>query len=945
MYVHIDKKGGREEAILRGTDGLSLFTDAGYAAEVRGMKIMDGVLHAVVGNSVYKILENGTVTNITPTAGGLISSFATSVFDAAAISPTDIEVAADGDLYVTDSGTSKVYDIQTDGTLNASFLVTDIDASATTPTGVAEDSNGDLLITESNTNKIFKTTSAGAIISFIGQEIDTLVYDSKYADVTTEVTTSKSIAFSADGTKLYASDDNTDAVYQYTLSVAWDASTATYASKSCDVSGQTTILNGIFFSSDGTKMYVSNLTNIYQYTLSVAWDVSTGTYATKTLDITGGTSNGEDIFLDSSGAKVFVVGNLSDPSVYQYTLSTPWDISTGTYDTKSKYVGDEAADGTGVFFSNEGTKMYVTSQVGVYQYELSTAFDVSTGVYDSKTFDLTNEGSSITDLFFNPEGTKFYAFNSSSGTEHRIYQYSVKSMFDSNSAAMTSVSVDTADGSYWIADSGTNTIYNIDTDGVLVSSFLTTSFDAAATNPTGVNSYQEVLWISDSAADKVYNTTRIGTVIKSFASSEFDALAIELQGCSQAPDTVLYCIDSSTDKIYKVQSSSLASSSGPVYMETDGTYIVVVDPSDGSGWYINDSTFSQINDADFPLASTLTYQDSFFLVTKAGTDQIYKSASGDPTAWNALDYISAEGSPDDLVRIKSFNREIWAFGSDSLEILQNTGNPNFPFERIPGSYRKTGCIAPDSVAEDSNFLFWLGDDRYVYRSEQMQEVVISTSHISSQINSYTTVTDAKGFAYSKDGHVFYVLTFPTEGKTWCYDLTTNEWHTRASGYLLDRHPANCHAYYAGKHLVGHKSNGKILYYDEDAYDDNGEELAAERVVPYVNKYPNREAHSKIELLCEAGVGTTSYDPKVALDYSDDNGATWVRGSELFTEEGFDESQFDLGDGELVGLGLEGETSKRQIWRRLGITRNRLYRFKMKHPYRKVWFGLYLNEQE
>ncbi|MBA7589123.1 hypothetical protein ES708_31198 [subsurface metagenome] len=67
----------------------------------------------------------------------------------------------------------------------------------------------------------------------------------------------------------------------------WDVSTATYEDKLKDVSGQDTSPNGVFFKPDGTKMYIMGYATdtVYQYSLSTAWDVSTATYDAKFKDV------------------------------------------------------------------------------------------------------------------------------------------------------------------------------------------------------------------------------------------------------------------------------------------------------------------------------------------------------------------------------------------------------------------------------------------------------------------------------------------------------------------------------------------------------------------------------------------------------------------------------------------------------------------------------------
>jgi DNA-binding beta-propeller fold protein YncE len=182
---------------------------------------------------------------------------------------------------------------------------------------------------------------------------------------------------------MYIIGQTNDAVYQYTLSTAWDVSTATYASKSLSVGTQDASPTGIFFKSDGTAMYIIGQTNdaVYQYTLSTAWDVSTATYASKSFSVAAQEAIPTGIFFKSDGTAMYVVGYNTD-TVYQYTLSTAWDVSTAIYASKSLSVG---ASPTGVFFKPDGTTMYIISDSTdrVYQYTLFTTWNytaVSTAI-------------------------------------------------------------------------------------------------------------------------------------------------------------------------------------------------------------------------------------------------------------------------------------------------------------------------------------------------------------------------------------------------------------------------------------------------------------------------------------------------------------------------------------------------------------------------------------
>ena len=144
--------------------------------------------------------------------------------------------------------------------------------------------------------------------------------------------------------------------------------------KSMSVGGEDSLPRGVTFSPDGTKAYIVGIdTNtVYQYTLSTAWDVSTGSYASKSMSVGTEDGNPFGVAFSADGTKAYIVGIATD-TVYQYTLTTPWDISTGTYASKSMYVGGEEGNPQDVAFSSDGTKAYVVGHATdtVYQYTLT----------------------------------------------------------------------------------------------------------------------------------------------------------------------------------------------------------------------------------------------------------------------------------------------------------------------------------------------------------------------------------------------------------------------------------------------------------------------------------------------------------------------------------------------------------------------------------------------
>jgi hypothetical protein len=209
---------------------------------------------------------------------------------------------------------------------------------------------------------------------------------------------------------------------------ASDVSYAAYTEKTVTVSAEDTLPREVFFSSDGTKMFIAGDTNntVFQYTLTTAWDVSTASYASKSKDVSAEEAAVYSIAFSADGTTMFAVGN-TNASVYQYTLSTAWDVSTASYASKSKDVSAEGLSPSGLFFNSDGTIMRVQNLTNdaVYQYTLSTAWDVSTASYASKSISVASEESIPWGLTFNDDNTKMYVVGVSSGKVHQYYLSSI----------------------------------------------------------------------------------------------------------------------------------------------------------------------------------------------------------------------------------------------------------------------------------------------------------------------------------------------------------------------------------------------------------------------------------------------------------------------------------------------------------------------------------------
>jgi sugar lactone lactonase YvrE len=277
---------------------------------------------------------------------------------------------------------------------------------------------GELLV--DSYNETFKKVSSAS--GQTGFRLSSAAYDSKSFSIASQSTGTRGLAFKSDGTKMFVVATGNSSVYQYSLSTAWDVSTASYDSVSFSIATQDTATSDVNFKSDGTVMYVigDNNDTIYQYTLSTAWDLSTASYASISFSLASQETQPEGVVFKTDGTKMFIVGGTE--YVHEYALSTAWDVSTASY-TAEIAVTEETITATGLDISSDGTTMFVIGfgQDTIFKYTLSTAWDITSATYDSESFSAASQEATPYGLRTGNNGTKTYIVGNSNNT---VYQYS-----------------------------------------------------------------------------------------------------------------------------------------------------------------------------------------------------------------------------------------------------------------------------------------------------------------------------------------------------------------------------------------------------------------------------------------------------------------------------------------------------------------------------------------
>ena len=346
---------------------------------------------------------------------------------------------------------------------------------------------------------------------------------------------------------------------------------------------------------------------------------------------------------------------------------------------------------------------------------------------------------------------------------------------------------------------------------------------------------------------------------------------------------------------------------GLVSIADNGQQAVIV--TGGEGYWVDLSTWvlTKIVNSAFYGADFVDMVAGRFVFNRPSTGQFYWSGLYAVT-FDGLAFATAESSPDLLVALIQHQDQLWLIGKQTTEVHYSTGDQDLPYLRLQGAAISAGCVAPRSLCRFGSSLVWLSQTEagsgQVIMMQGYQPQRISTHAIEQAISSYSRIDDATAYAYQQDGHAFYVLTFPAANVTWCYDATTQLWHQRAgfaAGAFL-RHRTQQHCMYRGGHLVGDYLNGNVYTIDRNAALDHDQNVVCERAAAVIGNDGAMMRFNALELVCPVGVGGSSF----VLDWSKDQGRTWS-------------------DGVVASMGDIGAYETRVLWRRLGASRERIFR--------------------
>ncbi len=389
--------------------------------------------------------------------------------------------------------------------------------------------------------------------------------------------------------------------------------------------------------------------------------------------------------------------------------------------------------------------------------------------------------------------------------------------------------------------------------------------------------------------------------------------------------------------LYKVNENQTAISIGAiegvgmVSMADNGSKLVIVVPG-GKSYVYDGSVLVEITDIDFIVSDTVSFKDGYFIFTASAGNVFFNSALNDPLNFRALDFGTAEIDPDNIMSTHVTHNELFVIGEETIELFQNIGGSDFPFQRIPGANMQKGSHSTFGVVGlDETFAFIGGgkeEKTGIYQvADTSKAVKISTPAIDNEIQKFSKaeISNSVAMTYFDRGNQIAIFTFESSiipSRTFAYNTTSSKitgipvWFEFQTGVSNNRWNVNSISLAYGKLLAG-TTGGNIVELDHETYTDLGDPIFRQFTT---GPFSNQELPlfiPKIILWMEMGQGNSGdQDPVVSMDYSDDGRV--------------------FGNRRVRKVGKVGEYGKQIEWRRNGRTPAfRVHRFTLTDPIKPV----------
>lgn len=245
------------------------------------------------------------------------------------------------------------------------------------------------------------------------------------------------------------------------------------------------------------------------------------------------------------------------------------------------------------------------------------------------------------------------------------------------------------------------------------------------------------------------------------------------------------------------------------------------------------------------------------------------------TSW---EFFNNQKLPDGCLAVEGDWNELFAFGQKSVEVSINVGDAQIPWQPFEGTFAPYGTISGYSVVRLNGTFYFLGiynDTPRVLRIEGREPKPISWPY--DNVIEGLTLTNARAWGVVMNGKNFYVLTFPSNNLTLCYNVQQDHWSQLAywTGTAYQAFLLNAYAFSTAqsKHFVGdRRANGRI--YTMEGVSDDGSEIRFKLTSGWISWNTDRpKTGHRILYKVERGTAIDTSTPKFKVEFRDNGNAT------------------------------------------------------------------------
>lgn len=337
--------------------------------------------------------------------------------------------------------------------------------------------------------------------------------------------------------------------------------------------------------------------------------------------------------------------------------------------------------------------------------------------------------------------------------------------------------------------------------------------------------------------------------------------------------------------------------------------------SNGVLFYWN-GTLTRVSDPDLGYVVDFRWIAGYFLTTD-GTSLVVTELN-DPYAVNPLKYGSSEADPDPVVGVEELRNEVYALNRYTIEVFNNVGGSNFPFQRVDGALVPRGCVGAHAFTIFAESIAFLGSGRNeapaVYLINSGSTTKLSTREIDVILAGYTEaqLSLVNVEARTDKAHLHLLIHLPDV--TWCYDAAASivvgepVWFSLGSSIGKGQYRAQNLVWCYDRWLCGDPQSSNVGELTEATRHHYGQTVGWDFGTMAVYNDGHAAIVHAVELVALPGAVALGVDPVIWHSYSVDG--------QTYSQE------------RPKHAGKQGDRAKRLEWRLCGKMRNwRIERFR------------------